>query len=159
MLMLEESRHRNFAETAICCYLHGLAHFSRYLQGPPDQLGPDETRKYQAMPFIKLKLILNTVTLRLASSQFFDNHVLKHGWSIAETPYPQNVRHLPQILTQEEVARLIDATDSSFHRIVLMALYSTGRTVQSTRLKVGDIDSQPIVVHTLIRSANRSSFR
>jgi hypothetical protein len=47
------------------------------------------------------------VILRLASLRFFYIHVLKRGWSIAETPYPKKVRHLPQVLSQEEVARLI----------------------------------------------------
>ena len=30
--------------------------------------------------------------------------VLKRGWSVAETPYPKKVLHLPQVLSQEEVA-------------------------------------------------------
>jgi len=37
-----------------------------------------------------------------------------------ETPYPKKVRHLPGVLSQEEVARLIEAADTPFHRILLM---------------------------------------
>src|ERR1039457_4951715 len=101
--MLEELQRRNFAETTIRCYLHGVTHFSRYFRRPPDQLGPEDIRKYQAMLFTKLKYSPNTVILRLASLRFFYIHVLKRGWSIAETPYPKKVRHLPQVLSQEEV--------------------------------------------------------
>jgi integrase/recombinase XerD len=80
--------------------------------------------------------------------RFFYIHVLKRGWSIAETPYPKKVRHLPQVLSQEEVARLIDAADSPFHRILLMTLYATGaRRAEAAHLKVSDIDSQRMVVH------------
>ena len=32
----------------------------------------------------------------------------KKNWSVAETPYPRKVIRLPEILSQEEVARLID---------------------------------------------------
>ena len=86
--------------------------------------------------------------LRLASLRFFYIHVLKRGWSIAETPYPKKVRHLPQVLSQEEVARLIDAAESPFHRILLMTLYATGaRRAEAAHLKIGDIDSQRMVVH------------
>ena len=60
------------------------------------------------MLFTKLKYSPNTVILRLASLRFFYIHVLKRGWSIAETPYPKKVRHLPGVLSQEEVARLLD---------------------------------------------------
>ena len=100
------------------------------------------------MLFTKLKFSPNTVTLRLASLRFFYIHVLKRNWSIAETPYPKKVRHLPQVLSQEEVARLIDAADSPFHRILLMTLYATGaRRAEAANLKVSDIDSQRMVVH------------
>jgi len=100
------------------------------------------------MLLTKLKYSPNTVTLRLAALRFFYIHVLKRNWSIAETPYPKKVRHLPQILSQEEVARLIDAADTPFHRILLMTLYATGaRRAEATNLKISDIDSQRMVVH------------
>jgi site-specific recombinase XerD len=56
--------------------------------------------------------------------------VLKRGWSIAETLYPKKVRHLPGVLSQEEVARLIDAANSPFHRILLRTLYAILRAAQ-----------------------------
>src|SRR5580704_7901038 len=108
--MLEELQRRNFAATTIRTYLHGVAHFSR----SPDQLGPEDIRKYQAMLFAKLNYSPNTVILRLASLRFFYIHVLKRNWSIAETPYPNKLRHLPGVLSQEEVARLIEAADTPF---------------------------------------------
>jgi site-specific recombinase XerD len=146
--MLEELRRRNFADTTIRSYLHGVEHFSQYFHRRPDQLGPEEIRKYQAALFTKFKFSPNTVILRLASLRFFYIHVLKRGWSIAETPYPKKVRHLPQVLSQEEVARLIDAAESPFHRILLMTLYATGaRRAEAAHLKVRDIDSQRMVVH------------
>jgi site-specific recombinase XerD len=146
--MLEELRRRNFADTTIRSYLHGVSHFSRYFRRPPDQLGPEDIRKYQAMLFTQLKLSPNTVILRLAALRFFYIHVLKRGWSMAETPYPKKVRHLPQVLSQEEVARLIEAADTPFHRILLMTLYATGaRRAEAAHLKVNDIDSQRMVVH------------
>jgi site-specific recombinase XerD len=147
-LMLEELQRRNFADTTIRTYLHGVAHFSRYFRRPPDQLGPEEIRKYQAMLFTKLKFSPNTVILRLASLRFFYIHVLKRGWSIAETPYPKKVRHLPGVLSQEEVARLIESADTPFHRILLMTMYATGaRRAETAHLKVSDIDSKRMVVH------------
>jgi len=94
------------------------------------------------------KLSPNTVTQRLASLRFLYIQVLKGGWSVAETPYPKKVLRLPQILSQEEVARFIDATESPFHRVLLMTLYAIGaRRAESAHLKVGGIDSQRMVVH------------
>ncbi len=147
-LMLQELRRRNFAAATIQSYIHGVEHFSQYFHRPPDQLGPEHIRQYQAMLFTELKFSPNTVSVRLAALRFFYVHVLKRNWSIAETPYPKKVLHLPEILSQEEVARLIDAAEGPFHRTLLMTLYATGaRRVEVTRLKVSDIDSQRMVVH------------
>ena len=146
--MLEELHRRNFADTTIRTYLHGVTHFSQYFRRSPDQLGPEDIRKYQATLFTKMKFSPNTVILRLAALRFFYIHVLKRGWSIAETPYPKKVRHLPGVLSQEEVARLIEAADTPFHRILLMTMYATGaRRAEAAHLKVSDIDSKRMVVH------------
>jgi integrase/recombinase XerD len=55
---------------------------------------------------------------------------------------------LPQVLSQGEVARLIDAADCLVHRILLMTLYATGaRRAEVAHLKISDIDSQRMVIH------------
>jgi site-specific recombinase XerD len=146
--MLEELRRRNYAESTIRAYIRTVEHFSRYFQGPPDQLGPEHIRQYQAALFTRSKLQSNTVIQRLAALRFFYAQVLKKGWSVAETPYPKKVLHLPQVISREEVARLIDAAEFPFHRILLMTLYATGaRRAEVAHLKVSDIDSQRMVVH------------
>jgi site-specific recombinase XerD len=146
--MLEELRRRNFVDSTIRSYLHAVEHFSRYFHRRPDQLGPEHIRQYQAALFTKLKFSPRTVTLRLAALRFFYIQVLKRGWSVAETPYPKKILRLPQVLSQEEVARLIDAAEFPFHRILLMTLYATGaRRAEVAHLKISDIDSQRMVVH------------
>jgi hypothetical protein len=77
------------------------------------QLGPEHIRQYQAALFTRCKLAPNTVTQRLAALRFFYVQVLKRGGSVAEAPYPKKVLHLPQVLSPEEVARLIDAATLS----------------------------------------------
>jgi len=142
--MLEELRRRNYAESTIDAYIRTVEHFSKHFRRPPDQLGPEHIRQYQALLFTRWKLAPNTVTQRLAALRFFYVQVLKRGWSVAETPYPKKVLHLPQILSPEEVARLIDVAAIPFHRILLMTLYATGaRRAEVAHLKVSDIDSRP----------------
>jgi hypothetical protein len=58
--MLEELHRRNFADTTIRTYLHGVTHFSQYFRRSPDQLGPEHIRKYQAMLFTKMKFSPNS---------------------------------------------------------------------------------------------------
>jgi len=146
--MLEELERRNYAQSTIRAYIRTVEHFAGHFHCPPDRLGPEHIRQYQAAMFRTWKLAPNTVTQRLAALRFLYIQVLKRGWSVAETPYPKKVLHLPQILSQQEVARLIDATETPFQRILIMTLYATGaRRAEVARLRVSDIDSERMVVH------------
>jgi site-specific recombinase XerD len=147
-MMLEELQRRNYAETTINSYLRTVEEFSRRFNCSPDRLGPRYIREYQAELFQKRKFSPNTVAQRLAALRFFYTKTLKKVWSIEETPYPKKTLHLPTILSQEEVARLIDAARPPFHRTLLMALYATGlRRAELARLKVSDVDSKRMVIH------------
>jgi integrase/recombinase XerD len=148
-IMLEELERRNYAQTTIDCYIHAPSNISPgTFHRSPGQLGPQHIREYQAALFKKWKLAPNTVNQRLAALRFFYIQTLKRAWSVAETPYPKKVLKLPIILSQEEVARLINAALTPFHRIVLMTLYATGvRRAELARLKISDIDSQRMVIH------------
>jgi integrase/recombinase XerD len=146
-MMLEELQRRNFSEHTIRYYIRTVEDFARRFNRPPDRLGPRHIREYQAELFQKRKLSPGTVTNRLAALRFFYIKTLKKAWSIAETPYPKKRHRLPAILSQEEVARLIDAARLPFHRTLLMTLYATGlRCAELTHLKVSDVDSQRMVI-------------
>ena len=147
-MMLEELQRRNYAETTISGYIRIVEDFSRRFQRPPDRLGPQHIREYQSELFRKRKLAASTVTVYLAALRFFYAKTLKKSWSAAETPYPKRAEHIPSILSQQEVTRLIDASDNSFHRTLLMTLYATGvRRAELTHLKISDVDSQRMVIH------------
>ena len=146
--MLEELERRNYAQSTIRTYIRAVEQYSQHFHRPPDQLGLDHIREYQAAMFRTWKLAPNTVTQRLAALRFLYIQVLKRGWSAAETPYPKKVLHLPEILSQQEVAQLIDAAETPFQRILVMTLYATGaRRAEVAALKVSDIDSGRMVVH------------
>jgi integrase/recombinase XerD len=143
-----KGQRRNYAEITISSYIRIVEDFSRRFQRPPDCLGPKHIREYQSELFKKRKLAASTVTVYLAALRFFYGKTLKKSWSAVETPYPKSAEHVPSILSQQEVARLIDAADSPFHRTLLMTLYATGvRRAELTHLKISDVDSQRMVIH------------
>jgi integrase/recombinase XerD len=147
-MMLEELQRRNYSENTIRSYIRTVEDFSRRFQRSPDRLGPKHIREYQSELFTKRKFAASTVTVYLAALRFFYTKTLKRAWSTAETPYPKRAFSLPTILSQEEVAQLIDAACPPLHRTLLMTLYATGlRRAELARLKVTDIDSRRMVVH------------
>jgi len=147
-MMLEELQRRNYAQNTIRSYIRIVEDFSRRFQRSPDRLGPKHIREYQSELFTKRKYRASTVTGYLAALRFFYTKTLKRAWSTAETPYPKRAFSLPTILSQEEVAQLIDAANPPVHRTLLMTLYATGlRRAELARLKVTDVDSRRMVVH------------
>jgi site-specific recombinase XerD len=147
-MMLEELQRRNYSQHTTRCYIRTVEDFARRFNRPPDRLGPRHIREYQAELFQKWKLSPGTVRRSLSALRFFYTKTLNKAWSLAETPYPKKVFHLPSILSQEEVARLIDAAHPRLHRTLLITLYATGvRNAELTHLKVSDIDSQRMVIH------------
>jgi len=146
-LMLEELERRNYSQSTVRTYLMTIEDFARYFHKPPDVLGPEHVREYQAYLFRERKLAANTVNQRVGALRFFFIKTLKKNWSVKETPYPKRVIRLPKILSPEEVGRLIDSATTPFYRTILMTLYATGmRRAERTHLKIGDIDSQRMVI-------------
>ncbi len=95
-MMLEELKRRNYAPRTIECYIPAVEDFARYFHRPPDQLGPEHIREYQAYLFRQRKLAPSSVTQRLAALRFFFIRTLKRPWSVAETPYPKQGRRLDE---------------------------------------------------------------
>ena len=147
-MMLEELQRRHYSEATTRYYIRKVEAFARHFGRSPDRLGPRHIREYQAHLFAKRKLSPGSVTNHLCALRFFYIQTLKKPWSVADTPYPKKAHRLPTILDQEEVAQLIDAASTPFHRTLLMALYATGvRNAELTRLKINDIDSRRMVIH------------
>jgi integrase/recombinase XerD len=147
-LMLEDLQRRNYSEDTIRSYIYTVENFARRFNCPPDRLGPRHIREYQAELFQQRNLSSGTVAIRLAALRFFYTKTLRKAWSVADTPYPKRTHRLPAILSQEEVAQLIDAACPRFHRTILMTLYATGaRCAELTHLKLSDIDNKRMVIH------------
>jgi site-specific recombinase XerD len=147
-MMLDELERRNYSQTTRRAYLRAVADFARYFHRSPDELGLEHVRDYQVYLFRVRKLKPNSVAVRVAALRFLFVVVLHRPWTVADMPYPKRPDTLPTVLSQEEVARMIDAAGSPLDRVVLMTLYATGlRRLELTHLKIADIDTQRMVIH------------
>jgi integrase/recombinase XerD len=148
-VMLEELQRRNFSQATIRAYIGAVERFARFFSKPPNQLGPDHIRQYQAHLLHKRKLAVGTVVAQTAGLRFFFVRTLKRRFPPDSIPYPKYPSHrIPKVISPEEVAQLIDGAGNLQARAILMLLYSTGiRRSELVRLRVEDIDSKRMVVH------------
>jgi integrase/recombinase XerD len=64
--------------------------------------------------------------------------------------YCKRSRKLPIVLSQDEVKKMIEATDNLKHRCIMYLMYATGIRVSETiNLKIKDIDSSRMVINIL----------
>lgn len=146
-MMLDELQRRNYAQNTVRCYIHAVEAFAAYFRKRPDQLGPEHIRAYQAHLFKDRKLAAGTVEQQAAALRFFFVKTLHRPYPPNQIPLPKRQRRLPTVLSQDEVARLIDSASNLMHRTILMTLYSTGvRRAELCSLKVADIDSKRMLI-------------
>ena len=93
---------------------------------PPDRLGPEHLRRFQAHLFRERKLDARTVVQYSAGLRFFFVKTLKRHDLLESIPLPKEPRKLPTVLSQGEVTRLIESASNLMHRAILMTLYPTG---------------------------------
>src|SRR5947209_19064586 len=94
-MMLEELKLRNYSDGTARGYISAVADFAKHFGKPPDQLGPDELRRYQAYLLKKRKLAVGTVIARVAALRFFFVRTLKRHEFRQDLPYPKEERRLP----------------------------------------------------------------
>ncbi len=148
--MLEELQRRNYSDSTIRHYLCWVEDFAFYFRKSPDKLGPEHLRTYQVYLLKTRKLAPDTVVNHVAALRFFYIRTLKRFEFRDYIPYPRVRKKLPGILSKEEVAQLINASGTLFHRTLLMVLYGTGmRRSEAARLRLDDIDSQRMIIRVV----------
>ena len=146
--MLEELQRRNLSQITIRIYLRAVEEFAQYFKMSPDRLRPEHIRQYQAHLFTDRKLDAISVAQQISALRFFFLKTLKRPWMVADVPIPKRPIRLPEVMSQEEVRRLLQCAGSRLHRIWLLMLYATGiRREELVRLKIGDIDSDRMLIH------------
>jgi integrase/recombinase XerD len=154
--MLEELQRRNYSSETTRAYLFAVKDFAGYFGKRPDQLGQEHLRQYQLHLLNDRKLAVETIVGRISALRFFFVKVLRRPYREIDLVYPKRPERLPVVLSEQEVARLIESAITSYHRVILMTLYGTGlRREELCRLKVTDIDSQRMVVHVRQGKGNK----
>src|ERR1700733_6620540 len=101
-MMLEELQRCNYAKSTVKAYVRIIQEFARHFHQPPDRLGPQHLRQYQAYLFQEKKLDAGTVQLHVAALRFFYVKTLKRRYLLEDIPRPKRYRKPP---TREQLHR------------------------------------------------------
>jgi site-specific recombinase XerD len=144
---LEKHLHlKGFRPKTIEAYARGVRRIAGHFAYQIDDLSAEQLTDYFAE-------LLEThswasVKLDLYGLKFYYEHVLRKPWEHVGLIKPPRGRHLPDIVTVEEVARLVQSTRVLSYRVLFFTLYSMGlRLGEGLGLTVADIDAARRRVH------------
>ena len=129
-------------------YLRAVTRFAAHYNKRPDLISEQEFRDY--LLHLKNDRHLSAGALKVAASGiiFFFSHTVPRDWPTFKTLSIPRPRSLPDVLSIDEVRRLIDTVRTPHNKAFFWTVYSLGLRVQEAlNLQVGDIDSARMVVH------------
>lgn len=145
--MIAEMQLRGLNEQSQKEYLDSMLKFIEFYKKPPAKLGVEDIKDYQLYLIKDRGLAPNSINRHLSAIRFFYRNVLGRHWYADALPRLKAPRNLPAVLSEEEVAAMINSTHKVFWKAVIMTLYSSGiRHRELRNLKINDIDSQRMCI-------------
>ena len=145
--MLMALRIRNMSPRTERIYIDLVARFSLHFHRSPDRLGLSEIEQYLFYLRDTRKVSYCWFNQCVCALRFFYLYVMDRPDLVMRIPYGRRERHLPIVLSVDELVALLAAIDSLRDRVLLTVLYSAGiRLGEVCRLRVQDIDSSRMLL-------------
>lgn len=123
-------------------YVDTLARMARHFGCSPAQLEAAQIEAYMLHLSKDLKRSFSTLNHVSAASRFLFRHVLGRSEAQVEPPVARAPQRRPELLSREQIARLLAVVKSPMTRMLLQLLYASGaRVSEALALRVRDVDS------------------
>jgi integrase/recombinase XerD len=140
-------------------YLACAASFTKHYRRSPAAMGKPEVRDFLLHLIEKRRVKPSTYNVYAASLRFLYACTLERPQEVAWIGHMKVRHHLPEILSKEEVERLLAELGSLRLRAIILAAYGAGlRISEACGLRVEDIDSQRMVIHVKSGKGDRDRY-
>jgi integrase/recombinase XerD len=124
-------------------YLGAVFGLAKYYRRSPDSLSEAEVQAYVLYVIQERKLAWSSCNIIKSGLRFLYEVTLHRTPAELRIPSARQPQKLPQILSRDEVRRLLEAAATLKHRVLLMTTYAAGlRLSEVVHLKVRDIDGE-----------------
>ncbi len=141
-------------------YLAAFEGFLEYYSGKDiDSLTDNDAGTYFVYLVTERRVSPAVQKQAINSVKFYFEKVLNRP--VSHFPYkrPKKEKHLPVILSKEEISALIKAVRNLKHRTIIMVIYSAGlRLSELLNLKIDDIDFERMLIHVVSGKGKKDRY-
>ena len=140
--MIDDMTARRFSEATRKDYVRNVRNFTAFLGRSPDTATSDDLRRFQ-LHMAQQQVSPWSINAAIAALRFFFTVTLERPDLVRPLRIVNEPRKAPVVLSQEEVARLLEAAPGLKYKAALNVAYGAGlRVSEVANLKVSDIDSE-----------------
>jgi integrase/recombinase XerD len=140
--MIDDMTARRYKEATQRDYVRHVRSFAAFLRRSPDTATSEDVRLFQ-VHLSQQKIGAATVNSAIAALRFFFNVTIERPDLVRHLKTVHEPRKAPVVLSQEEMARLLEAAPGLKYRAAFSVAYGAGlRVSEVVALKVSDIDSE-----------------
>ena len=140
--LIDDMTARRFSEATQKDYVRNVRNFTAFLGRSPDTATSDDLRRFQ-LHMAQQQVSPWSINAAIAALRFFFTVTLERPDLVRPLRIVNEPRKAPVVLSQEEVARLLEAAPGLKYKAALSLAYGAGlRVSEVANLKVSDIDSE-----------------
>ena len=137
---------KNLSHHTQRAYLAAVTGIARFYNQSPDKMNKEKIEDYLLYLKNEKGNTPNSCYIVLTGLRFFYKYVIENEIPVTYS-IRRTTRKLPQVLTMEEIWKIICATNNLKHRLILITTYSGGlRASETINLKPWNIDSKTMLI-------------
>lgn len=139
-----ELRIRNYSRQTAESYIFYNKNFLAFCQKDPREVKTEDIKNY--LNFLAETRSSSTVSVAYNALLFYYKQIW-HRHFFINLSHPRKEKHIPVVLSKEEISRMLKATTNPKHNCIISILYGTGvRVSELTHIKMCDIDLDRMVL-------------
>jgi integrase/recombinase XerD len=156
---IQRLRLRGLSDRTIRNYVESVAALAAFHKRSPLSITAGEVRAFLLHLMNERKLAPATINLRIDSLKTFYAMMVPGSAVMQGITHVKAGKHVPLVLSREEVARILSAPANIKHRAILTLLYSSGlRLMECVNLKPAHIESDRMQVRVECGKGKRDRY-
>ncbi len=156
--MLDDMTMRRLQPKTQASYVRAVKNFTRFFGRSPDLAEPEDLRSFQ-LQMVRQGVSSTTLNATITGLKFFFGVTLDRPSALKKMSPVRKAQKLPQVLSVDEVTRLLKAASNLKQRAALSVAYGAGlRASEVTHLKIADIDSDRMILRVQQGKGRRDRY-